>query len=325
MRSEIFLGDLARALEGLKCRTDDEARRIANCLGFGVKPVEPPRPPVEIYDPRTVQPALLFEQRPRPPVAHIPPLAETPPQLPSGSLASQLKPLALVSVIEDEPAPDWLNNKDSLYLSKSETAVSRESLFTELTHRHIISASLATLRTSQEIDVPKLLTAVCRQTILVDLPRCKEATLDLGCQILLDYSATMVPFWEDLNSLIEQVNRVMGAASTRVYSFDTRPTEAMYWTMSGERKPWQPEQRPVLVATDFGLMGKTGRAQLEPAWKRFVDDCARDGSPLVILIPWPQERWPLNIGDYPSFVHWSPHTSAAMIKRKLGMGHGSRR
>jgi hypothetical protein len=41
----------------------------------------------------------------------------------------------------------------------------------------------------------------------------------------------------------------------------------------------------------------------------------------VILVPWPEDRWPTDIGAYPELMHWSPHTSASMVRARIGPGH----
>ncbi len=319
-RGVIHLGDLARALATLQWRNDEQARAIAACLGFGLESAPAPRPPKEIYDrQRYRKPA---EASPRPPTrrpVYVPPAPTRPPDLPLNQLASRLQPLE-----ERTPAaPDenaWLEEEDELFAEQTETLVARESLFPERTSRHIVSAALATLRSGREIDIPRLVAAICRRSVIADLPRPMEPTLELGCHLLLDYSAAMAPFWEDLNALIGQVTDVVGPAGTRVFSFDSEPTRALCWTPLGEREPWRADWRPVLVATDFGIQGRAGRARLTPDWHAMVERCAQDGSPLVILIPWPEDRWPADIGGYPELVHWSPYTTAAMIKGRIGQG-----
>jgi len=323
-RGEIHLGDLARALATLQWRNDAEARAIAACLGFGLHAAPAtPRPPSEIYDRQRYSAREPAAPQPPPRRIFVPPAPEPPPALPAEPLPSLLQALA-----ERAPAaPDdraWLDEEDAFFSDQPEPVVARRTLLPERTHRHIVSAALATLRTGQEIDIPKIIRAVCRREVIAHLPHRPEATLERGCQLLLDYSATMVPFWEDLNDLIGQVQEVVGPASTQIYSFDTSPAEAVRWTETGEREAWQPDGRPVLAATDFGIQGKSGRAELHPAWPDFVEGCAQAGTPLVVLIPWPEPRWPVNIGGYPHLVHWSPHTSAAMVKRKIGLGHPAR-
>ncbi|MGH7703876.1 MAG: hypothetical protein ACREMO_12345, partial [Gemmatimonadales bacterium] len=253
----------------------------------------------------------------------VPPAPEPPPALPAEPLPSLLQALT-----ERAPAaPDdsaWLDEEDTFFTEPSEPEVARRSLLPERTGRHIVSAALATLRVGHEIDIAGIIHAVCRREIIGYLPRRPESTLERGCQLLLDYSATMVPYWEDLHDLMGQINDVVGPANTRVYSFDNSPTEAISWTPGGSREPWQPDGRPVLAATDLGIQTKSGRAELSPAWPAFAECCALAGSPLIILIPWPEHRWPRDIGANSHLVHWSPHTSAAMVKRKIGIGHRPR-
>jgi hypothetical protein len=320
-RGEIHLGDLARALAKLQWRDDEQARAIAACLGFGLQTTPGPRPPTEIYDrqryPRTLRKSV--KPPPERPL-FVPPTPEPPPLLPANSLECSLQPLAERAPGAPDDA-DWLDEEDALFTEYSETRVAREPICPERTNRHLLSAALATLRTGQEIDVSELIAAVCRREAVRELPRRPEPTLETGCQLLLDYSATMVPFWEDLNGLIGQVADVVGIAATRVFSFDTKPTEAVRRTVRGKRESWKPEGRPVLAATDLGIQGRSGRVEPDRTWHQLAERCATERIPLVILIPWPEARWPLNIGGSPELVHWSPHTSAAMLRRKIGLGH----
>ncbi len=319
-RGEIHLGDLARALASLHWQGDGQASAIAACLGFGIRPAPALKPPKEIYDRRDPGQALPPQApAPRRPV-YVPPTPKPPPALPAQTLPSHLQAL-------DErvpPAPDIdLDGETALFNEEAgqPSTVARQSLFPEKTNRHILAAALATRRDGREIDVAKLVAALCRRVHINHLPRRAEPTLGRGCQLLLDYSPGMVPFWEDLNDLIGQVCDVVGPANTRVYSFDTRPTEAVCWTPAGRREAWKPDGVPVLAATDFGIQGPSARAAPDPAWAEAIAHCAKAGSPLLILIPWPEPRWPKSLGPTPALVHWSPHTTAAMLRQKLGIGH----
>ena len=320
-RGEIHLGDLAQALASLPWRSDGQALAIASCLGFGLMPGLPPSPNAEIYDRQRYGQPLPSKPKPinKPPV-FMPPEPESVPPLPPTSLDSQLQSLdTKAPATIDEP--DWLREGNELAQAIDEIAVPRISLFPEKTHRHILAAALSTRRVGHDIDLPKLIAALCRREVLAQLPRRPEATLERGCDLLLDYSPGMVPFWEDLNSLAGQVAQVVGSVNIRVFGFDTLPMEAKCWTADGEQQVWQPQKRPVLVATDFGIAGLEGRVGLNPAWLELVAACAKDGSPLVILIPWSEQRWPKGLGGYPKLAHWSPLTTAAMVKKQIGPGH----
>ena len=74
------------------------------------------------------------------------------------------------------------------------------------------------------------------------------------------------------------------------------------------------------MATDLGIQGRGEAITADPGWHGFIARCKDNGSPLLILIPWPSERWPTDLGGYPELIHWSPYTTAAMIKQMIGLG-----
>lgn len=319
-RGEIHLGDLARALKKLNWKGEAQAARIAACLGFGLGPAPVParaqREPTRIYDPRSAgaPPKPAASPRSEPPVL-VPPAPRPPPALPEGTLPSHLESIAGLAPPADTDT-DWLDDlAPDAFPPEEESALARATLFPERTHRHILSAALAGTRPGADIDMSRLIDAICRREAVARLPRRPETTLDRGCQLLLDYSATMVPFWADLTGLVEQVTRVVGADVTRVYSFDSRPLEAHRWTLAGESEAWRPDGRPVLVATDLGIQGRAAPDAPDPDWMRFADRCAAAGSPLLILIPWPEAQWPKRFPGGVALIHWGPRTTAGMVQQ----------
>lgn len=318
-RGDIHLGDLARALARLDWEGEAQAARIAACLGFGLRPPQPTAraatEPVRIYDPLAAggPPSPPAAPPAQPPVL-LPPAPRPPPPLPEGTLPSRLEPLAGLAP-PAEIDTDWLTDPGpDRFPPREEAAVARAALFPERTHRHILSAALASTRPGAEIDVTGLIAAICRREAVSWLPTRPETTLERGCQLLLDYSASMVPYWDDLTGLVDQVCRVVGAEATRVYSFDTRPQEARRWTPAGEPEPWQPDGRPVLAATDLGIQGLAAPAAPRGDWARLADCCAAAGSPLLILIPWPESQWPKRFPGGVALVHWGPRTTAGMVR-----------
>lgn len=314
-RGEIHLGDLARALATLQCHNDAQVRAIAACLGFGLAAPRT-RPPVEVYNP-SAQPRLPSAERQweQPPRVPIPPMPAPPPTLPKDLLESRLQPLPDLAPAALDP--DWLDGDPTLLDESDALPCAREPLFPERTSRHIISAALGTLRAGDAIDVPRLTAALARREPLRDLPRRLEPTLERGCQLLLDYSATMVPFWDDLTALIGQVGAVVGSAETQVFSFDARPTDALRWWPEGRSDAWSPAGRPVLAASDLGIQHRGGQAVPDPGWNALGKRCAAAGVPLLILIPWPKRHWPRALAGPPELIHWSPATSAGLIRRRL--------
>lgn len=317
-RGEIHLGDLACALATLPWQDAAQAARIAACLGFGLRPHSPVAPgPAShrVYDRRSTAVSSPPEPAPsREPPISLPPTPPRPVPLPDGVLRSRLTRLPTRAPPRDEP-PDWLAAGTEAFPAEALPRLARATLLPERTARHVLSAALAAPRRGGEIDLARLIDAVCRREPLRELPRCRETTLDRGCQLLLDYSGSMVPFWEDLHALTEQVADVVGRQATRVYRFDGRPTEARRWTPAGEPEPWSPDGRPVLVATDLGIQGL---AVAEPSrdWDELSARCAQAGSPLLLLIPWPADRWPQAFPAHATLVHWGPRTTAGMVRRR---------
>lgn len=318
-RGEIHLGDLARALAKLSWRDEAQAAKIAACLGFGLGPSQgiagAASGPTRIFDARSAgePPRPHGTARAEPPVL-LPPAPQPPPALPEGTLPSRLVPME-GRAPPAEIDPDWLDapGLDS-FPPEQEAAVARAALFPERTHRHILSAALACSRLGANIDMPRLIDAICRRVALSRLPTRPETTLERGCQVLLDYSASMVPFWDDLTGLVDQVARVAGSAATRVYSFDTRPLEARRWTPTGEPEPWRPDGRPVLVATDLGIRGRAAPAEPDGDWTRLANGCTAAGSALLILIPLPESQWPKRFPGGVALIHWGPRTTAGMVQ-----------
>jgi hypothetical protein len=315
-RGEIHLCDLALALKDLPWTDPTQAAVIADCLGFGLaahpKSIATSQGH-KVYDRRSTssQPAPDKPPAREPPIL-VPPTPPRPVSLPADTLPSRLERLTTLAPPHQQP-PDWLEKRNAAFPAAPEPQLARATLLPERTARHVLSAGLSMARATGGIDLAKLIDAVCRCRPIRGLPRRLEATLDRGCQLLLDYSTSMIPFWEDLEQLCAQVHEVVGERTTQVYSFDAQPTQARAWTTSGEPLPWRPDGRPVLAATDLGIQGRVA-AEPSPDWPALAEDCAKAGSPLILLIPWPAERWPKTLPSA-TLIHWGPRTTAGMVRQ----------
>ncbi|MCF1182438.1 hypothetical protein L0E83_03175 [Marichromatium gracile] len=230
-------------------------------------------------------------------------------------LTSHLEPASKLTPAEPN-RPDRLETSLAAFPPEAEPELARASLLPERAARHVLSAALTTKRPGGDLDLSQLIDAVCRLEPLHKLPRQSEPTLDHGVQLLLDYSDAMLPFWRDLNQLTEQVREVVGAHTTQVYRFDGQPTQARDWTASYEPQPWRPDGRPVLAATD---LGSHGEETTEPRsdWVKLAKDCARAGSPLILLNPWPEHYWPKTLPPNAILIHWGARTTAGMVRQAI--------
>lgn len=321
-REEIHLGDLARALAKLRCDSPEQIKSVASCLGFAIESVPETGPQTEIYDTHLYPDRSRSNtEQPAPMRYQAPPQPEAPVNLPDFKVPSALQPSPVRTPPAAEPLEALGDEFELLDRNSGVPALARSTLFTENTSRGIFSAALATLRPGNEIDLSGLIEALVTHRALPRLPCLPSATLALGCQLLLDHRSSMVPFYEDLASLPEQIAQITPREHVEIFSFEGDPNRARRWTVDFEALVWCPDKRPVVVATDFGIQGRGGRVEKPAEWSSFIERCRSDGSPLLILIPWPRERWPVGLGSYPELIHWSPHTTAAMIRRKIGLGH----
>jgi hypothetical protein len=323
-KTDIGLSDLLVALTELDCQTDAHKKAIFHALGFAWQDSKP-----EVIDsssPRQIFDRNRYKQRPTikpasntPPGFSPPPPPRPPVELPQLILNSQLKAL---DAIADE-APDWLN-QDSVLLADEQPAakVARDNLFPDLKHRGILSAALRVQQQGKDVDIPRLIKHVTKGRIPKTLPTRIELTLQRGCQLLLDYSEAMVPFWQDLTALADQVQNVIGKERVKIYEFDQNPRDAQCWDNLLAAESWHADDpRPILLATDLGISGSRVRWPIGPHWRQFITLCSQKRIPLVVLIPWNSEYWPDIHSSHPILVHWNPHTTATMIKKLVGAGH----
>ncbi|MGH8548684.1 MAG: hypothetical protein ACRERU_08835 [Methylococcales bacterium] len=322
-RQEIHLGDLLRAFARLRCDTPEQIKSLAWCLGFAVDETAKPEALAEIYATHRYpdQSAAKAEQRGSTRKFQVSPQPEPRVDLPDFEVPSSLEEVG----IRTPPAPAQTEIPESDYpiLDRNTgiPALARAALFTENTSRGLFSAALGTLRPGHEIDLACLIKSLVCAKALYRMPRLSSATLALGCQLLLDYRSSMVPYFEDLASLPDEIAQVTPRDKIETFRFEGDPSAVRQWTKDFERHAWNPDKRPVLVATDFGIQGRGGHAETPAEWPPFIERCRKNGSPLLVLIPWPKDRWPVGLGSYPELIHWSPDTAAAMIRHKIGPGH----
>jgi hypothetical protein len=93
----------------------------------------------------------------------------------------------------------------------------------------VFTAALATLRQGDRLDIDQLVRRVVAGRLPPRLPRQHSATLARGCQLLLDFSDSMLPWWEDLRDLARQLVGVLGEDRVAVFDFDSTPEQAGRW------------------------------------------------------------------------------------------------
>ena len=323
-KADIGLSDLLIALADLPWQTESHKKAIFHALGFTWRDSKPETiassSPKQIFDRNRYQhrPPLKPASKP-PPGFSAPPPPEAPVKLPQQILNSQLKALDTVP----EEVPDWLNQDNVLLANeKPQVKADRVNLFSDLTHRGILSAALCVQKQGKDVDIPRLIKQVTKGQIPKIVPTRSAVTLERGCQLLLDYSDSMVPFWDDLTALAEQVQNVLGKERVKIYEFAQDPAAGQCWDNPITAKPWYPDgTRPILVASDLGINGGRLRWPINANWRSFINQCANQRIPLIVLVPWCAAYWPDIHSNHPILAHWNPHTTATMIKKLVSTGH----
>lgn len=322
-RGEIHLGELLTVLATLQPGDAATARAIAASLGFGLSAPDIATSTKEserIYD-RGQQSARRQTRRlaeKKPPGLAAPPRSPAPVDLPAQKLRATLKAIDPQSPTALPEKPAWISSGYQRLDLRRTIPLPRANLFPARTVRGVFTAALSTPRAGEQLDVDALLRHLIEGCLPRALPRLPEETLARGCQLLLDFSDSMLPLWEDLRHLSQQFVDVLGRERVSVFEFDTLPGDAHCWPPERDDPvPWQPEPgRPVVVATGFGAPGRRVPRFAGDGWHDFVGRCARQGSPLNILIPWSPACWPSDLGPHARLVHWHERTSAAMLSRR---------
>ena len=326
-RGEIGLGDLLTALNELPWENDEQAQAIFHALGFRWKD----RPPQtieqnqqkEVFDRSHYRQKPIKRQEPQSDQANFsaPPAPKMPIELPKNILASHLKPIP--TKIPDSTLPAWLKDDNEFLTSVSLLSKpARKNLFPAMTNRGLLSAALNVKKPGKEVNIPVLIRHVIKGRIPKNIPLLDSVTLERGCQLLLDYGDSMVPFWEDLSALANQVQDLLGAERVKIYEFDQDPAAGKHWTPPANAKKWQPETaRPIMVVSNLNINGQQHQWPINSTWRAFIDQCKKNNIPLLILVPWQESYWPTDLGNHPVLIHWNPRTTATMIHKLVGKGH----
>lgn len=326
-RGEIHLGDLAKALILIPGASPTEQELIASCLGFQLQAT------YTVAAPRyqTVQAAwnraLLKDQKTvtsklpgyKPQIAMLPA-----PETITTDADDILEVDLYIEKAPHNPLSSYyeiLNHQTrNLLLDSNISALPRQSLFPQKKARGLVSVVVSRKIPGYDLDVPKLIQSLVRQKPLTELPMRPRFTVRNGCQLLLDFNDALIPWWEDMQTLITQFQQVLGEALCPVYEFSQNPSIAVRWTEAGEI-PWQPvSEKPVIIASDLGVIHTPIDQRIRPGrkeWLDFINRCQQQNIPVIILFPLRPQRCPYGLDKLTTLIHWHPATSAAMVKRLM--------
>ncbi|MEA3213472.1 MAG: hypothetical protein QOE70_6529 [Chthoniobacter sp.] len=308
--SNIFIGDLLRALKRLQVSDDATRCDITRLLGLG-PPVVPATRPAE-------PPPFTPPEPPPPPP--LPPPASPPAQ---DSLRSQIEATTREVEVWFPPAPVEPLSQTGAGGATHEPPV--DSLFVPNWTRAILSSILSTNGEDGPLDYERIIEALARAEIPVRLPRRPRPTTRRGVQLLVDKSEAMMPFASDQTSIQEAARRAIGSDNVKVLRFVDCPSRGVRASAREKWKDYGPPLpgTPVLLLTDLGIgrpMCSTDRADGQE-WLGFASQVRRAGCPLAAFVPYGPRRWPRALRRAMTLVQWDRCTSALTIRNLIGRAH----
>jgi hypothetical protein len=131
----------------------------------------------------------------------------------------------------------------------------------------------------------------------------------------------MAPFLGDAQALVGTATAVVGRNQLDHQRFAGTPLAG---AGRGARWTWGPYQlpppgTPVLATGELGMARVLDRPVLgiRQSWLQFHELLSRRGCPLVVLTPFPPDRWPIELARSLRLVPWDRSSTASAVQRLL--------
>jgi hypothetical protein len=306
--SRVFLGDLAKALKQTGATGGENWPQIFSLLGFGRAAEIAPSPP---EPPRIVTPPVGQNVDRRSNDGITPP-----PDRENNQNIGELiefdfeRTTAPAQPLPQTPEPTPGPQRVMLPLL--------QPLLDPLWERGVLIEAVGTPVAEGDILLLEAVERIARGEPLRDIPREKVQSVSKGCQMLIDTGAGMRPFARDARQLAGAVCRTVGAYHTRVLTFVDSPLQGVLTETYDDEMYAPPENGALVLAVSDLCRGGPGSAirQAEPAdWLKLARIVRDAGSALVVLNPYPRERWPAQVTKQVPVVYWDRSTRTADVRR----------
>jgi hypothetical protein len=190
-------------------------------------------------------------------------------------------------------------------------------LLDPLWERGILIEAAGTPSSEGGLVVLEAVERIARGEPLLELPRERIQSVSKGCQLLIDTGLGMQPFAGDCRQVTHSFRRAVGAEHTVVLTFVDCPTNGVMTANYVDHQYGAPENGAIVVAlTDLCRGGpRSAIREAEPQdWLEVAKTIRDVGSSLVVLNPYPPERWPSEVVEQLAVVHWDISTRAANVR-----------
>lgn len=329
-RGAIAPGDLAAAFAELAPKNAATRRAIAESLGIGWTALHDEAEEVRTPDlPEAAGPAE--DDTPPPGAGARSSSAPEPVDLSSRELSPVVRSRMTRKRAAVRRPPPWLERVEPLERPEEAADDGTEAIDPLLSpnrSRGILSLALATERPVGELDLATIVHRIARGDALAEIPRLPVETLARGVQLLLDVSDAMLPFLEDVDQIEHRVRALAGDDRLAVLRFAGCPTRgAGQGPEFAWRRDWGAIRPPargmgVLCVSDLGI-GRpvSGDAPATASeWLEYHARLRSEACPLLVLNPYPPERWPPRLSGRLPILHWARTTTAAAAAKAVRGG-----
>jgi len=177
--------------------------------------------------------------------------------------------------------------------------------------RAAISMLVRRARPSDEVDLELIIDLVAEQRPMVTLPRTVDLSTAHGVTVIADVSAAMLPYLDDVATLVAEVEHVVGASQVDVeWASDRPPSTMAKWPLSRDGG------RPVLVVSVLGAARPPAATTGSPSqWQQFLSAAQSVGSDVTLLVPHREQQILAKLRKAARTVSWD---SLADIGRGRG-------
>lgn len=328
-RSEIWLGDLLRVFEELQPRGEEESTAIARMLKLERVSAAPEIFHIHGAFSPTASPRHVDVISPKVRVSKEEggnTLEVARESRPSVDETSETK-LTLISTGRPEiSSPAWVSSTAPLPppAKRPEARPARPALIKKRVRRAILSEALATRVLEGPPDLKRICNELTNCRPLAELPMLPLTTLRQGAQVLVDGWIGMAPFSADQQSMVQAISRMISRDRLELLRFAGCPTRGVGTGSRREWRRWQapPRQTRVLVLSDLGIGGPLlDRDRANPSeWLEFAKQVRDAHCPIAALVPYKPARWPTELANSITLIHWSERLTAGAIRRALRRG-----
>ncbi|MER6913434.1 hypothetical protein ABT354_17345 [Streptomyces sp. NPDC000594] len=323
-RGEISLGDLYRAVTGLRPADAGTVAAMAGLLGLAeeVCPARDDRPAPRRPDPSPLLPppptlppppprALVTPERvpwPEPRATSVPESHGPAVRFAERAPRFSLTPVdGLLTRTVSAPGGTAGPTPEPLLRPVVTTALPHEPPWKREWARGVMVAALSIPVESREFDQRELLRRVARQDALRSVPRRSRLTTRLGAQLLLDHGPAMAPFQDDRAWVRELAASVAGRDRLDVLRFRGTPGRGVVRRDPLDRGPYRAPQpgTPVVLFSDLGRTRHPLPDRWAPRpgeWTAFLDGVTRAGCPVICVTPYPGTDYPAALRRTVAFV-----------------------